>query len=93
MVGVAAVAAAGDLVHDVAGALGRVEAAEREVAGGAGRRRRHLVGDRLHQRQEHGLGDALRHLRGAARDGARIVRIEERALGPLDAAAARTRRR
>ena len=81
---VAAVAAAGDLVHDVAGALHRIEAAEREVAGRAGRRRRHLVGDGLHQRQEHGFGDALRHFRRAARDGPRIARIEERALRPLD---------
>ena len=57
--GVAAVAAAGDHVHHVGAARLRVEAAEREVAAGAGRRAEQLVGDRLAERREHRLGDAL----------------------------------
>ena len=85
MVAIAAVAAAGDLIHDVAGALRRIPAAEGEVAGRPRRRRRHLGGNRFHQRQEHGFGDALRHLSRAARHGPRVARIQESSLGPLDA--------
>ncbi len=81
---VAAIAAAGDLVHDVAGLLRRVEAAQREVAGGAGGRRRHLVGNRLDEGEEHRLRDALGDLRRAARDRARVLRVEEGALGLED---------
>ena len=82
--GIAAIAAAGDLVHDVVAAARRIVAAEREIAAGAGRRGRHLVRQRLHHRREHRLGDALRHLRRAARDRARIFRVEEGAFRPLD---------
>ena len=77
----AAVAAARDHVHHVGAVLLRVEAADAEVAAGARRRAEQLVGDRLAERREHRLGDALAHLGGAARDRPRIVRVEERAFG------------
>ncbi len=82
--GIAAIAAAGDLVHDVAGLLRRVEAAEREVAGRAGGRGGDLVRDRLHQRQEHRFRDALGDFRCAAGDRAGVLRVEEGALGLQD---------
>src|SRR5215204_7668891 len=47
----AAVAAAGYLVHHIARALAGIDAAEGEVARGAGRRRPELLGDRLCERQ------------------------------------------
>ena len=82
VVGVAAVAAAGDLVHDeVAAALG-VVAAEREVAGGAGGGGGDAVGDGGDEGGEDGLGDALADLGGAAGDRAGVVGVEE---GALDA--------
>ena len=84
MAGVAAVAAAGDLIHDVVAPTRRIMPAQREIAAGAGGRGRHLVRQRLHQRGEHGLGDALRHLRRAAGHGARVARVEERAFRALD---------
>ena len=77
MAGIAAIAAAGDLVHDIVAAARRVVAAEREIAAGAGRRRGHLVRQRLHHRREHRLGDALRHFGRAARYRARIFGVEE----------------
>ena len=84
MAGIAAIAAAGDLVHDVVAAACRVVAAKREIAAGAGGSRRHLVRQRLYHGRENRLGDALRHFGGAARNGARIMRIEECSLGTND---------
>src|SRR5690606_38514228 len=66
VVGIAAIAAPGDLVHDVGAAACRVPAAEREISTGAGRRRRHALRDRLDQGGEDRLGDALGHLCRAA---------------------------
>ena len=82
--GIAAIAAAGNLVHDVVASARRIVAAEREIAAGAGRRGGDLVRQRLHERREHGLGDALRDLRRAAGNRARIVRVEEGAFRPPD---------
>ena len=82
MVGVAAVAAAGDLVHDVVAAALGVVAAEGEVAGGAGGGGGDAVGDGGDEGGEDGLGDALADFRGAAGDGAGVVGVEE---GALDA--------
>jgi len=73
----AAVAAAGDRVHHV-GALGaRIVAAEREVAAGTGRGAEELFGDRLDQRGEHRLGDALADLGGAAGHRARVFGVQK----------------
>src|SRR5579883_975662 len=77
----AAIAAAADEIHDiVAPALGIV-AAQREIAAGAGGRGEEPVGDRLGKRRKDRLGNALAHLRRAARDRARIFGIEKGALG------------
>ena len=69
----AAVAAAGDDVHHVRAIALRVVAAEREVAAGAGGCAEELLRDGRGQRVEHRLGDALAHLRRAARDRARVL--------------------
>ncbi len=84
VIGVAAIAAARKLVHHEIPAPRRVVPAQREIAAGAGRRRRHPVGQRLDQRGEDRLGDALADLGRAARDRARIARIEEGAADAPD---------
>ena len=77
----AAVPAAGEEIHDVAALALGIVAADAEIARGAGGRREQQVGDRVGQRREHRLGDALAHLGRAARHRPRILRIQERALG------------
>ena len=77
----AAIAAAGEEVHDIAAAAIRVPAAEREIAARAGRACKHALRHRLTHRPEHGLHDALGDLGRAAGDRAGILSIEERPLG------------
>ena len=77
MLGITAVAAAGDLIHHVAGVLVRVPPAERKIAGRTSWRRRHLVGDGLHQREEHRLGDPLGNFRRAAGHRTRVAGIKK----------------
>ena len=79
--GAAAVAAAREVVHDIVLALLGVVAADPHVAAGAGGGGEQLVGDRLDQGREHRLGDALAHLRRAARHRPWIFRKQERPLG------------
>ena len=77
----AAVAAAGEEIHHVVTRPRGVGPAHGEVAGGAGGRGEEAIRYRLGERVEHGLGDALAHLRRAARDRARVLGVEEGPLG------------
>ena len=61
-----------------------VAPAEREIAGGARRRGEQPLGDRLGQRIEHGLRDALADLGGAARNRPWVLGMQEGAGRILD---------
>src|SRR5262249_58740111 len=73
-----AVPAAREDVHDVVPLLQRIEAAQGQVAAGAGGGGEEIVGNGARQRDEDALVDARADLGGAARDGPRVARVEER---------------
>src|SRR5260221_9229811 len=82
--GAAAITAAADQVHDIIAALLRVPAAKREIAARPRRRCEQPLWDRLDERREDRLGDALRHFRGTAGDRARIAGVKEGPVGIAD---------
>ena len=76
-IGIAAITATGQLVHDEITPAFGIMAPKREVSAGACRRRRHPVGKRLDHRCKHGLGDPLADLGSASGNRPRVMRIEE----------------
>src|SRR2546427_6257984 len=78
VLGAPAVPAAREDVHDVVPLLQRIEAAQGQVAAGAGGGGGQIVGDRARPRGGDALRDSRAGPRGAAPDGPRVARGEER---------------
>ena len=79
-IGIAAIAATGQLVHDEITPAFGIMTTKREIPACTGRRRRHPVGKRLDHRRKYRFGNSLADLGSTPRDRSRIMRIKECAL-------------